>query len=217
MSSHSTARAVESWRLTSHESLNALRDEILQERDPQRPQIVVCHGTGCLAKIVNGRVDGERAIRVEGDPDHPLSQGGVVPADASALQLLYNDEVRVTSPMLRNRKTGEVVKITWSEALDQLGAVLVRENRNIFIEIQGHTDATGTEEYNYELGLKRAESVRRHLSDSGIPLHRMSVISYGESKPVADNGTREGRRANRRVVFRIKQGEAELSEFSPLD
>jgi menaquinone reductase, molybdopterin-binding-like subunit len=81
-------------------------------------------GTGVLAKIVNGRVDGERAIRVEGDTEHPLSQGGVVPADASALQLLYNDEVRVTSPMLKNRQTGEVMKITWSEALDQLAGNL---------------------------------------------------------------------------------------------
>ncbi len=81
-------------------------------------------GTGVLAKIVNSRVAGERAIRVEGDPDHPLSQGGVVPADASALQLLYNEEIRVTSPMLRNRKTGEVMRITWSEALDQLAGNL---------------------------------------------------------------------------------------------
>jgi len=80
---------------------------------------------------------------------------------------------------------------------------LVIENRNVFIEIQGHTDATGPEEYNYELGLKRAESVRRHLSLQGVPLHRMSVISYGETDPVAENNTREGRLANRRVVLLV--------------
>lgn len=80
---------------------------------------------------------------------------------------------------------------------------LVIENRNVFIEIQGHTDSTGPEEYNYELGLKRAESVLRHLSLQGVPLHRMSVISYGETDPVADNNTREGRLANRRVVLLV--------------
>lgn len=88
-------------------------------------------------------------------------------------------------------------------ALKSLVDRLVIENRNVFIEIQGHTDSTGAEEYNYELGLKRAESVRRHLSVQGIPLHRMSVISYGESEPVADNNTREGRRTNRRVVLLV--------------
>jgi len=89
------------------------------------------------------------------------------------------------------------------QALKSLVDRLVIENRNVFIEIQGHTDTTGAEDYNYELGLMRAESVRRHLSLQGIPLHRMSVISYGETAPVADNDTREGRRTNRRVVLLV--------------
>ncbi len=89
------------------------------------------------------------------------------------------------------------------QALKSLVDRLVIENRNVFIEIQGHTDTTGAEDYNYELGLMRAESVRRHLSLQGIPLHRMSVISYGETEPVADNNTSEGRRTNRRVVLLV--------------
>jgi outer membrane protein OmpA-like peptidoglycan-associated protein len=89
------------------------------------------------------------------------------------------------------------------EAIKSLVNRLIIEDRNVFIEIQGHTDSTGSEEHNYELGLKRAEAVRRHLSLQGLPLHRMSVISYGESEPVADNNTREGRRENRRVVLLV--------------
>jgi len=89
------------------------------------------------------------------------------------------------------------------QAIDALIQRLVSENRNVFIEIQGHTDSTGAEDYNYELGLKRAESVRRHLSLQGLPLHRMSVISYGETQPLADNSTREGRMTNRRVVLLV--------------
>lgn len=88
-------------------------------------------------------------------------------------------------------------------ALKALVDRLVIENRNVFIEIQGHTDSMGSEEYNYLLGLKRAESVRRYLSLQGVPLHRMSVISYGKSDPVADNSTAEGRRTNRRVVLLV--------------
>jgi outer membrane protein OmpA-like peptidoglycan-associated protein len=110
--------------------------------------------------------------------------------------VLNNDAVKFNSDQAELLSEGQ-------EAIDMLVQRLIAENRNVFIEIQGHTDATGSEDYNYELGLKRAESVRRHLSLQGIPLHRMSVISYGESEPVADNSTREGRRTNRRVVLLV--------------
>jgi peptidoglycan-associated lipoprotein len=86
-------------------------------------------------------------------------------------------------------------------ALDQFADKLKSDNKNVYIEIQGHTDNVGSEEYNFQLGQKRAEAVRRYLSTKGVPLHRMSVISYGESEPVADNSARDGRAQNRRVVL----------------
>jgi len=87
-------------------------------------------------------------------------------------------------------------------ALDGFAAALKRDDKNVFVEIQGHTDSTGPEAYNEKLGLQRAEVVRRYLAISGgIPLHRMAAISYGESEPVADNKTRAGRQDNRRVVL----------------
>jgi len=90
------------------------------------------------------------------------------------------------------------------EAKGALAAIAERlkgENRNVYLEIQGHTDSSGDEAYNLLLGQQRAEAVRRQLNmELGVPLHRMNVISYGEAKPAADNGTREGRAANRRVV-----------------
>jgi outer membrane protein OmpA-like peptidoglycan-associated protein len=87
-------------------------------------------------------------------------------------------------------------------ALDRFAEGLKTDNKNVYIEIQGHTDATGRDLYNEELGLERAEAVRRYLNrEHGVPLHRMNVISYGESSPVADNGSREGRAQNRRVAL----------------
>ncbi len=87
-----------------------------------------------------------------------------------------------------------------ADALAAFAAELMSQNQNVFIEIQGHTDSTGSEDYNLKLGEERAENVRRHLSrEHGIALHRMSVISYGEATPIADNSTREGRQTNRRV------------------
>jgi peptidoglycan-associated lipoprotein len=88
------------------------------------------------------------------------------------------------------------------EALNAFISDLKARDENVYIEIQGHTDSTGEESYNFILGERRAESVRRYLSSQGgIPLHRMAVISYGETAPVADNSTREGRAANRRVTL----------------
>ena len=85
-------------------------------------------------------------------------------------------------------------------ALDGFAEELAARNAGVYIEIQGHTDSTGGEASNLKLGHERAEAVRRYLNQAhGFPLHRTSVISYGESQPVADNGTREGRARNRRV------------------
>lgn len=86
------------------------------------------------------------------------------------------------------------------KALDEFAATLKERNENVFVEIQGHTDSTGDENYNLILGEERAEAVRRYLSlEHGMPLHRMAVISYGESAPLEDESTIEGRARNRRV------------------
>ncbi len=90
-------------------------------------------------------------------------------------------------------------------ALDEFAARLKEQNENVYIEIQGHTDSTGEESYNLALGEKRAEAARRYLSKTGIALHRMSVISYGETEPIDDNKTRDGRARNRRVVLVVLQ------------
>jgi outer membrane protein OmpA-like peptidoglycan-associated protein len=77
---------------------------------------------------------------------------------------------------------------------------LKADNRNVYLEIQGHTDSTGSKAYNMELGSQRAEAVRLFMNKSGVPLNRMSTISYGDSSPVAPNDNPTGRAQNRRVV-----------------
>jgi outer membrane protein OmpA-like peptidoglycan-associated protein len=97
---------------------------------------------------------------------------------------------------------GDELSKATREALDAFAARLKTENKSVYIEIQGHTDATGDAAYNLRLGEERAESVRRYLNmKGGIALHRMATISYGETAPVADNKTRAGREQNRRVVL----------------
>jgi peptidoglycan-associated lipoprotein len=89
------------------------------------------------------------------------------------------------------------------EAQDALIAFAERlkgENKNVYLEIQGHTDGTGSDSFNLKLGEARAEAVRRYLNKQGVALNRMSTISYGKSEPVESNKTKDGRSKNRRVV-----------------
>lgn len=89
--------------------------------------------------------------------------------------------------------------------IDQLIEKLKSDpNKGGFIEIEGHTDNVGDEGINEKLGLDRAEAVQRYLYEQHqVPLHKMSVISYGEEKPEVPNTTRDGRAQNRRVVIRV--------------
>ncbi|MDQ3170578.1 MAG: OmpA family protein, partial [Acidobacteriota bacterium] len=88
--------------------------------------------------------------------------------------------------------------------IDNLVNQLKTNPNGAWIEIEGHTDATGGKLYNMQLGEKRAEQVKRYLYENHqVPLHKMNVISFGEDKPVSDNKTRDGRAQNRRVVIKV--------------
>jgi peptidoglycan-associated lipoprotein len=88
--------------------------------------------------------------------------------------------------------------------LDDMVAELKADPNGAFIEVEGHTDSVGSAEVNYRIGLQRAEAVKRYLYEQHrVPLHRISVLSYGKEKPIAPNNTREGRAQNRRVVVKV--------------
>lgn len=90
--------------------------------------------------------------------------------------------------------------------LDIFAKVLVEENNNVYIEIQGHTDNIGSDDYNMKLGQARADSVKAYLHTThNIPLHKMSAFSYGEANPVASNDTDSDRAKNRRVVLMVME------------
>ena len=92
------------------------------------------------------------------------------------------------------------------DSQDQLTALVKRlktENRNVYIEIQGHTDSMASVSTKKRLGANRAEVVRLFLNQAGVDLNRMSTISYADQLPVESNKTSKGRSANRRVVIKI--------------
>ncbi len=82
--------------------------------------------------------------------------------------------------------------------LDQMAATL-KEWGNVKVEVAGHTDARASDDYNMKLSERRANAVRDYLVSKGVAADRLTAKGYGESQPVADNETEEGRYKNRRV------------------
>ena len=82
--------------------------------------------------------------------------------------------------------------------LDQAAATL-KEWGEVKVEVAGHTDSRGADGYNMKLSQRRAEAVRSYMIDKGVAADRLTAKGYGESRPVADNGTEDGRLQNRRV------------------
>jgi OOP family OmpA-OmpF porin len=95
----------------------------------------------------------------------------------------------------------DVLKPTSFDTLDKVADYLNR-NTELIVEIQGHTDNTGSTAYNMALSEKRAKSVEKYLLDKGVSAEQISSAGFGPSMPIASNDTPGGRAANRRVVFK---------------
>jgi outer membrane protein OmpA-like peptidoglycan-associated protein len=119
----------------------------------------------------------------------------------------------------RIERVGEGIKITFNsgilfdvdksnlrpEAVTNLQklAVILNKYEDTRVLIEGHTDSTGSEEHNRDLSISRAQSVATTLSSDQVNATRFTIMGYGEAQPVADNGSTEGRQANRRVEIAI--------------
>ena len=139
-----------------------------------------------------------RVTGVEGTAGQALERANAahVLAEGKFLYEVVLSDDSVKFPVNRDALSPEA-----EQRLAELAQRLKGENRNVYLEIQGYTDASGDADYNEELGEARAEAVRRSLSRQGIALNRMATISYGEEAPVAPNTTPEGRAQNRRVAI----------------
>lgn len=89
------------------------------------------------------------------------------------------------------------------DVLNAVGSVLEEYEKTV-IEISGHTDSTGSDDYNQRLSEQRAASVGKYLDSQGVDVKRMVIIGYGEAQPVASNDTPDGRARNRRVELTLE-------------
>jgi OmpA-OmpF porin, OOP family len=101
--------------------------------------------------------------------------------------------------------------------LDQVAADL-RKYPKLRVELQGHTDSAGADQYNLQLSDKRANTVRQYLIDQGVSDSQLLARGYGETRPIADNGTDAGRAQNRRVEMAVIENPGDVDvEIEPAE
>ncbi len=114
------------------------------------------------------------------------------------------DNIRLVMPGNITFATGDAnIRADFYEVLNSVGLVL-KEFDQTYIEISGHTDSTGSAQFNQRLSEQRASSVSRYLISQGISGGRISAVGYGFRYPAASNSTEEGRQLNRRVELELR-------------
>ena len=106
----------------------------------------------------------------------------------------------------------DVIQSSSHALLDEVVQVMNANPSIRLIEVGGHTDDRGSDEYNRDLSQRRVESVVRYLVRGGVDASRLQAQGYGESVPIATNSTDAGMAANRRVELKILENDAECDE-----
>lgn len=147
-------------------------------------------------------------------------KSGVTAAELARLQQLTGELSKKTDMALNKAAGFENYQVIWSGEInfsfdsweiDNVAEQILNEAgqkmqgvKNSLLEVAGHTDATGSSQYNLTLGERRADAAKRYLNDHfGVSLYRMFTISYGKSKPVALPDQRQAGAKNRRVALQL--------------
>lgn len=178
---------------------------------------------GAAIGAAAGAVTGALAGKASGHTVVGAIVGAAVGGAAGAYIGHYMDEqakeIRSDIAGARVERVGEGIRITFKSGilfdvdkaalrpeaetdLDKLSVILNKYNETDIL-IEGHTDATGSEEHNLDLSRERAQSVANYLASDEVNPTRFTIMGYGESQPVASNASSEGRQANRRVEVAI--------------
>jgi outer membrane protein OmpA-like peptidoglycan-associated protein len=142
-------------------------------------------------------------------PNEPETRNGVEDTDGCPDEAV--SRVRITKERIEIldkvyfETAKAVIKPVSYAILNEVALVLVRNPNIRRVRVEGHTDSQGKDAYNLELSQRRVDSVRAYLMNQGVAPERLDAKGYGETQPIADNGTADGRAENRRVEFRIME------------
>jgi outer membrane protein OmpA-like peptidoglycan-associated protein len=157
-----------------------------------RKNALIAAGVGALA----GGAIGNYMDRQEANLRHDLAGTGV-----SVTRMGDNITLNMPGNITFKSDSAELDP-SFYKVLNSVNVVVKKYNKTV-VEVAGHTDSTGAAEYNQKLSERRANSVAQYLESQGLANNRVVTVGAGESKPVADNATPEGRQANRRVELTL--------------
>jgi OOP family OmpA-OmpF porin len=162
------------------------------DRCPNTPRGTKVDGNGCPAVDTDGDGVLDSADRC---PDTP--KGMLVSANG-CLILFVEGKKNVVLQGVNFVVNKAELTIDAKKILDFVAQSL-NANAEVTFEVQGHASSEGSDSYNMNLSQRRAESVRAYLISKGVAANRMTAKGYGETMPIADNATEDGRKQNRRV------------------
>jgi len=157
-----------------------------------RKNALIAAGVGALA----GGAIGNYMDRQEANLRHDLAGTGV-----SVTRMGDNITLNMPGNITFKSNSAELDP-SFYKVLNSVNLVVKKYNKTV-VEIAGHTDSTGAPDYNQKLSERRANSVAQYLESQGLANNRVVTVGAGESRPVADNATPEGRQANRRVELTL--------------
>jgi outer membrane protein OmpA-like peptidoglycan-associated protein len=157
-----------------------------------RKNALIAAGVGALA----GGAIGNYMDRQQAELRHDLAGTGV-----SVTRM--GDNITLNMPGNITFKSGSSeLDPSFYKVLNSVNLVVKKYNKTV-VEVAGHTDSTGAAEQNQQLSERRANSVAQYLESQGLATNRVVTVGAGETRPVADNATAEGRQANRRVELTL--------------
>ncbi|HWM69547.1 MAG TPA: OmpA family protein [Steroidobacteraceae bacterium] len=157
-----------------------------------RKNALIAAGVGALA----GGAIGNYMDRQQAQLRHDLAGTGV-----SVTRM--GDNITLNMPgNITFKSDSSELDPSFYKVLNSVNIVVKKYNKTV-VEVAGHTDSTGAAEHNQQLSERRANSVAQYLESQGLASNRVVTVGAGETRPVADNATAEGRQANRRVELTL--------------
>jgi outer membrane protein OmpA-like peptidoglycan-associated protein len=161
-------------------------------------------------------LDAPEPERVSPCPDKPDDYDGFVdedgcPADPDESVSITRNKITIAD-QIHFETAKATIRRESHGILDEVAEVLIDNPQIEKVRVEGHTDSRGSEVYNQKLSQERSESVRRYLIEQGVEADRLTAVGFGETTPIADNETEEGRQKNRRVDFTILKTAPNLLE-----
>ncbi len=157
-----------------------------------RKNALIAAGVGALA----GGAIGNYMDRQQAELRHDLAGTGV-----SVTRM--GDNITLNMPgNITFKSDSSELDPSFYKVLNSVNLVVKKYNKTV-VEVAGHTDSTGAAEYNQQLSERRASSVAQYLESQGLANNRVVTVGAGETRPVADNSTPDGRQANRRVELTL--------------